>query len=32
MHQSIESHELTKIDIARFQVVQVSDGTFTVVL
>jgi hypothetical protein len=32
MHHSIEPHELTKIDIARFHVVQVSDGTFTVVL
>ncbi|BCQ25144.1 hypothetical protein NK8_33210 [Caballeronia sp. NK8] len=32
MHHSIESHELTHIDLARFQVVQVSDGTFTVVL
>ncbi|SAK97810.1 hypothetical protein AWB77_05769 [Caballeronia fortuita] len=32
MHHSIEPHELTRIDLARFQVVQVSDGTFTVVL
>jgi hypothetical protein len=32
MHQAIEPHELTKIDLARFQVVQVSDGTHTVVL
>lgn len=32
MHHSIEPHELTKIDLARYQVVQVSDGTFTVVL
>lgn len=32
MHHSIEPHELTKIDLSRFQVVQVSDGTFTVVL
>ncbi|SPB12972.1 hypothetical protein NOV72_00272 [Caballeronia novacaledonica] len=32
MHHSIEPHELTKIDIACFHVVQVSDGTFTVVL
>jgi hypothetical protein len=32
MHQSIEPHELTKIDLARFQVVQVSNGLQTVVL
>ena len=32
MHHSIEPHELTKIDLACFQIVQVSDGTFTVVL
>ncbi len=32
MHHSIEPHELTRIDLARFQIVQVSDGTFTVVL
>jgi hypothetical protein len=32
MHRSIEPHELTKIDLARFHVVQVSDGTYTVVL
>ncbi|MDR5838436.1 hypothetical protein [Caballeronia sp. LZ034LL] len=32
MHHSIEPHELTHIDLSRFQVVQVSDGTFTVVL
>ncbi|WP_250514845.1 hypothetical protein [Caballeronia sp. INDeC2] len=32
MHHSIEPHELMKIDIARFQIVQVSDGNFTVVL
>ncbi|BAN25096.1 hypothetical protein [Caballeronia insecticola] len=32
MHHSIEPHELTQIDLSRFQVVQVSDGTFTVVL
>ncbi len=32
MHHSIEPHELTKIDLARFQIVQVSDGTYSVVL
>src|SRR5690349_19905973 len=32
MHHSIEPHELTKIDLARYQVVQVCDGTLTVVL
>ena len=32
MHHSIEPHELTKIDLAPFKIVQVSDGTFTVVL
>jgi hypothetical protein len=32
MHRTIEPHELKKIDIARFQIVQVSDGTNTVVL
>ncbi|SAL23557.1 hypothetical protein AWB71_01256 [Caballeronia peredens] len=32
MHHSIEPHELTQIDLSRFQIVQVSDGTFTVVL
>jgi hypothetical protein len=32
MHHSIEPHELGKIDLGRFQVVQVSDGTHTVVL
>lgn len=32
MHHSIEPHELGQIDLARFQVVQVSDGTHTVVL
>lgn len=32
MHHSIEPHELAKIDLAHFQVVQVSDGTHTVVL
>jgi hypothetical protein len=32
MHQSIEPHELTKIDLAHFQVVQVSNGLQTVVL
>jgi len=32
MHRSIDPHELSKIDLAPFQVVQVSDGTHTVVL
>ncbi|WP_244816995.1 hypothetical protein [Caballeronia sp. Lep1P3] len=32
MHHSIEPHELSKINLACFQVVQVSDGTHTVVL
>ncbi len=32
VHHSIEPHELSKIDLAAFQVVQVSDGTHTVVL
>jgi hypothetical protein len=32
MHQSIEPHELTKIDLALFHIVQVSDGMQTVVL
>jgi hypothetical protein len=32
MHCSIEPHELTQIDLSRFQLVQVSDGIFTVVL
>jgi hypothetical protein len=32
MHQSIEPHELTKIDLALFRIVQVSDGTQTVIL
>ncbi|WP_157056073.1 hypothetical protein [Candidatus Burkholderia verschuerenii] len=32
MHRSIEPHELTKIDLAVFRIVQVSNGTQTVVL
>ncbi|GGD93600.1 hypothetical protein [Caballeronia grimmiae] len=32
MHHSIEPHELGKVDLACFQIVQVSDGTNTVVL
>ncbi len=32
MHRSIEPHKLTKIDLAIFQIVQVSDGAQTVVL
>jgi hypothetical protein len=32
MHHSIEPHELGKVDLEHFQIVQVSDGTHTVVL
>ncbi|MDR5783256.1 hypothetical protein QCE63_27995 [Caballeronia sp. LZ065] len=32
MHHSIKPYELTHIDLSRFQLVQISDRTFTVVL
>jgi hypothetical protein len=32
MHRSIETHELTRIDLSAFHVVQISDGRDTVVL